>query len=182
MATAAPTALELSELGTGLHVIGGQNDAVGLSFRERAEAAARRHCQRPCTRRRSLIVVTVSAIKLAGFTDRIIVLQHLANLAGSLCARLLVPRPCEALSASHNSDPLHPLGLHLSCNVTWARYMRLTMIGDGTNALVCPDCNDQNDKMAHFFSTTNGFDASSTRAGKQLAAAMRHIGPSRCPK
>jgi hypothetical protein len=50
---------------------------------------------------------------VAGLSDRMSILHHLGNLAASLCAKLLVPKPSEWLMAFHND------GAVVSAKHTW---------------------------------------------------------------
>jgi hypothetical protein len=52
----------------------------------------------------------------AGLSDRAVMFRSMGNLAASLCAALVVSRPCHALKAMHNK------GRRLSCDVPWSRY------------------------------------------------------------
>ena len=82
-----------------------------------------RTCQRSCpNERRNKIVIVPHPKFKAGFNDRWAILDYVGNLAGYLCAIMVVPSPRLFLSPRHNH------GRTLSSNVTWDDFMNLTWI------------------------------------------------------
>ncbi|KAJ8611369.1 hypothetical protein CTAYLR_006479 [Chrysophaeum taylorii] len=63
----------------------------------------------------------------AGLVDRTSSIAHVANMAASVCARVVVPPPCELLSTTR-----HNLGKALPCTEGWSRYasIRYAMASD----------------------------------------------------
>mmetsp|Transcript_30351 Transcript_30351/g.58567 ORF Transcript_30351/g.58567 Transcript_30351/m.58567 type:complete len:407 (-) Transcript_30351:100-1320(-) len=87
-------------------------------------------CQQ-CSAYPSLIVLHTSAALRGGLRDRISLIAHMGNLAGSFCARLVVPRPCELLEDRHASNHKLP-----SCKYTWERYLEAPTFVDGSLMMV----------------------------------------------
>ena len=73
-------------------------------------------------------VLRLRPFAVAGLTDRYYQIRLLANIAGSLCAKLDVGRPCDYLDPIHNR-PHGPL----RCEVPFSRFFELTLI-DGRRA------------------------------------------------
>ena len=86
---------------------------------EQIGALPSRMCSHPCNTPRSTVVLTATEQRLAGLADRHYILENLANLAHSLCADLVVPRPCDLLERRHNG------GMAINCSVRWSRYFQL---------------------------------------------------------
>jgi len=78
-------------------------------------------------------IVEVTATDMAGLNDRRNFLQQMGNIAGSLGARLSVPRPCRVLQPAHNS------GMPLNCSIGWWRYVHLTFLDDGSRVIHDPE-------------------------------------------
>ena len=76
-----------------------------------------------CPRHDNVITASHTAFGRAGLSDRFALLSLLANIAGTLCARLVVDKPCRSLTPKHN------LGLHLGCDVEWGRYFTTVLTG-----------------------------------------------------
>ena len=67
---------------------------------------------------------------MGGLNDRLSALRGAGNLAASLCARLVVPQPCQML------DPRHNKGMRVDCSIGWERYMHATMLKDDSQMMV----------------------------------------------
>eukprot|EP00934_Nitzschia_sp_Nitz4_P001219 Nitzschia sp. Nitz4//NODE_542_length_12750_cov_80.145333//4741//6285//NITZ4_additional_000082-RA//-1//CDS//3329531976//1219//frame0 len=66
----------------------------------------------------------------AGLGDRLFVFGTLANLAASLCAHVVVPKPSRALTKGHNHDkPTHP-------NFSWKDFVQYTLQQDPSIELI----------------------------------------------
>mmetsp|Transcript_8187 Transcript_8187/g.15405 ORF Transcript_8187/g.15405 Transcript_8187/m.15405 type:complete len:460 (-) Transcript_8187:330-1709(-) len=83
-------------------------------------------CQRYCPRRINKIFFTDVA---KGLSDRKVILNDLSQLAGFLCAELIIPPPKELLSVDHN------FGMPVSEELEWYDFINLTFIQDGSMAV-----------------------------------------------
>ena len=95
---------------------------------EAGDASASWKCATLTAARQSVIRAPLR--NQAGLNDRLFVLHALGNVAASVSARLVVNRPCDALSMYHNANRA------LNCNYSWSRYTNFTFIGDKTDVLV----------------------------------------------
>jgi hypothetical protein len=80
-------------------------------------------CQRYCPIRINKIYY---ADNPKGLGDRIIVLRGLSQLAGYLCAEVIMPPPREHLAIDHN------FGKPISEEVQWSDFVNITFIQDGS--------------------------------------------------
>ena len=82
----------------------------------------------PCNATRSLVLYR--HVNLAGFRDRMTAYEFLARLSACLCARLLMPRLCEMLTASHNNRR------RVHCHLKWSFFTAITAPAPGEAVLV----------------------------------------------
>jgi hypothetical protein len=79
--------------------------------------------------------VVLSGQWVAGMSDRVLIMSGAALLATSLCARLIMPSPANALlqlSTGHNGGaPLDP-------SWGWERYLQLGLLPDGQSVIARP--------------------------------------------
>lgn len=85
-------------------------------------------CWRPCPHGR-VNTITYLVRHAAGLDDRMQVLEHLVNLAGSLCAKLYFPQPAISLAPKHNE------GRRVSTDVRWSDILQMNFY-DGDDAVV----------------------------------------------
>jgi hypothetical protein len=78
--------------------------------------------QRYCSRRINKIYYKDGA---AGLGDRKIIIHDLSQLAGYLCAEVVVPPPSKFLDKQHN------FGRHISTDILWSDLFNITFIEDG---------------------------------------------------
>ena len=109
--------------------IAGENHTVGLAAVINDQITLEPKCQRPCTRRNNIIYFADSP---AGLSDRKVILRDLSQLAGYLCAELVLPPPSALLSKDHN------YGRPISNNVAWSDLFNITCIEDGVPAIRSP--------------------------------------------
>lgn len=83
-------------------------------------------CQRICTTRLNKIYYADAP---AGLSDRKVILKDLSELAGFLCAEVIMPPPKEHLSADHN------FGKPISDEIEWSDFINITFIQDGSPAV-----------------------------------------------
>ena len=83
-------------------------------------------CQRSCPKRINKIYWVHKA---AGLGDRKNILRDLANLAGYLCAEVVVPPPSVLLHPRHNN------WIKVSKSVPWSDLFNVTFIEDGNPAI-----------------------------------------------
>mmetsp|Transcript_226 Transcript_226/g.360 ORF Transcript_226/g.360 Transcript_226/m.360 type:complete len:479 (-) Transcript_226:1591-3027(-) len=83
-------------------------------------------CQRYCPTRINKIYYDGDP---AGLGDRIIILKGLAQLAGYLCAEVIMPPPKEQLTTIHNN------GRPISEELEWSDFINITFIQDGSPAI-----------------------------------------------
>ena len=76
-----------------------------------------------CSTWDNLILLSRHGQAQAGLNDRIAVLRGAAGIAASLCARVVVPKPCELLAYHHNVPTHQPI----SCEHEWSRYFELNL-------------------------------------------------------
>jgi hypothetical protein len=99
-------------------------------------------CLPLCARRRSVIVYDISGKgHRAGLLDRANHFASLGNLAASLCAHVVVGRPCDLLAAKHNV--IEGNETLLNCSIThWQRrYLNLSFL-DGEPVMRGPQWHD----------------------------------------
>jgi hypothetical protein len=84
-------------------------------------------CWRQCEHRRNKIVFDYYA---GGLGDRSVTFQGLANLAGYLCAVLVLPRPAFLLDRKHNE------GRDMDISTTWNDFFNVTFRQDGAPSIV----------------------------------------------
>lgn len=80
-------------------------------------------CQRYCPIRINKICYIDNP---AGLGDRIIILRGLSQLAGYLCAEVIMPPPKEHLSVDHN------FGKPISEEIQWSDFINITFLQDGS--------------------------------------------------
>ena len=61
----------------------------------------------------------------AGLSDMSLWLLNAAKVASTVCARIVVPRPCTILSRDHNS------GQAVNCSIEWDHYVNVSVAFDG---------------------------------------------------
>lgn len=83
-------------------------------------------CQRHCSRRINKIYYKDNA---AGLGDRKCILHDLSQLAGYLCAEVVVPPPAKLLHIGHN------FGRDISPDIAWSDLYNITFIEDGNPAI-----------------------------------------------
>mmetsp|Transcript_13638 Transcript_13638/g.25656 ORF Transcript_13638/g.25656 Transcript_13638/m.25656 type:complete len:453 (+) Transcript_13638:240-1598(+) len=83
-------------------------------------------CQRYCPHRINKIYYADGP---AGLGDRKVVLRDLSQLAGFLCAEVVMPPPKEHLSEDHN------YGQAISEEIEWSDFINITFIQDGSPAI-----------------------------------------------
>jgi hypothetical protein len=83
-------------------------------------------CQRHCPRRINKIYYADAP---AGLSDRKVILRDLSQLAGFLCAEVIMPPPKEHLSPDHN------YGKPISEDIEWSDFINITFIQDGSAAI-----------------------------------------------
>ena len=76
-----------------------------------------------CSNWDSLVVLSRLGQGQAGLNDRVIMLTLAAQIAASLCARVVPAKPCELLVAAHNVPTRSPI----SCHHEWSRYFDLEL-------------------------------------------------------
>ena len=79
-------------------------------------------CQRHCSRRINTIYYKDNS---AGLGDRKSIIHDLSQLAGYLCAEVVVPPPSKFLHERHN------FGRHISTDLLWSDLYNITFIEDG---------------------------------------------------
>ena len=84
-------------------------------------------CWRSCPERRNLIY---SNFPMQGLNDREFIIQNLAQLAGYLCDRLVIPPPIVLLHPAHNHDN------YVDKDVKWSDFFNVTFEDDGSQVLV----------------------------------------------
>ena len=88
----------------------------------------RHYCQRSCSnQRRNKIVIAPHPKYKAGLNDRLTILNQLGNLAGYLCATMVLPAPRLFLSPIHNHNKT------LSSQVTWDDFVSMSWHHHNTN-------------------------------------------------
>ena len=97
------------------------------------------NCLPACERRRSVILYDIMGKGgRAGLLDRANAFAALGNLAASLCAHVVVGRPCDMLAAKHNIVDGNETLLNCSATSHWSRrYINLTFL-DGEPVLRGP--------------------------------------------
>ena len=101
------------------------------------------NCRRRCPQntRRNQIVFTPQPDWRAGLSDRMFILIHLSNLAGYLCATLVVPRPDLLLHHNHNNQqPLAP-------SLVWEDFANFTWKDDVNTVDASPVISSQVDSI-----------------------------------
>ena len=93
-------------------------------------------CQRPCLNRFNKIYYTGRS---AGLGDRKAIFRDLAQIAGYLCAELVLPPPSELLHKKHNFDK------EVGKNIEWADFYNITFIEDGLPAIQPPSVEFEQD-------------------------------------
>jgi hypothetical protein len=79
-------------------------------------------CWRKCPHRKNIIYFKDGP---AGLSDRKFIIRDLAELAGYLCAHLVLPPPTELL------DPIHNFNEQVSIENDWSDYFNITFAEDG---------------------------------------------------
>jgi hypothetical protein len=104
---------------------GNTSDASGMDTT--SNHTTRTHpCQRICTTRLNKIYYADAP---AGLSDRKVILRDLSQLAGFLCAEVIMPPPKEHLSADHN------FGKPISDEIEWSDFININFIQDGSPAI-----------------------------------------------
>jgi len=83
-------------------------------------------CQRYCPNRVNKIYYADAP---AGLSDRKVILRDLSQLAGFLCAEVIMPPPKEHLSIDHN------FGRPISDEMEWSDFVNITFIQDGSTSI-----------------------------------------------
>jgi len=99
---------------------------LGISYPDSPPAIT---CQRPCLNRLNKIYYIDGS---AGLGDRKAIFRDLAQIAGYLCAELVLPPPSELLHKMHNFDN------EVGKNIEWADLYNITFIEDGLPVIQAP--------------------------------------------
>ena len=89
-------------------------------------------CQRICKHRRNIISYVDDP---AGLSDRKVVLHDLSQLAGYLCAKLVIPPPSALLNSDHNN------GVPIKDNIAWSDLYNITFSDDHSQTIQFLDKN-----------------------------------------
>jgi hypothetical protein len=114
-------------------------------------------CWRRCAHRNNHIVVNFN--RGAGLNDRFYIINHLANLAGYLCAELHVPVPAYFLSPHHNR------GENISHSLQWADLQNWTW--------VMPDKNGQS--LMNGLLPLHKYELANLSPGHLLASGLHQL-------
>jgi len=104
---------------------------IGEEIETQFDSNQKPTCQRQCSHRKNIISYIDSP---SGLSDRKAIIKDLAQLAGYLCAELVLPPPSVNLSIKHNYKEL------VSNSVAWSDLYNITFM-DGSHAIRSLDIN-----------------------------------------
>lgn len=133
--------------------VGGSNTTETVENDSGRTAKSQQPCYRRCTNNfDNLIFLNKSTLlHQAGLEDRKAILRYTGQLAGYLCARLVVPSPRDLLTPNHNFRK------PVSSTLTWNDdFVRIRFIQDQSLVLIQEDTNTQpNNKIELVCSVNN---------------------------
>lgn len=135
-------------------------DRLGLPYVEPPSS-----CCATCAHYENVLAISHATLGRAGLSDRYSMLRILANLAGALCARLHVGRPCNLLSSKHNYGEQQ-----LDCAIPWSRYFDVVWVDKADGPVLI-----EHERISSQVERTNGstvqlIDTKGSTSDRQLAA------------